>query len=564
MVKGKLLLIDDNTDLLEYLANFFSIYNYEVIKAETGKKGLELFRHYLPDIVISDIRLPDVRGTELIGKIHGINEKTPIVVITAYADRKLILDALRKGAVEILKKPFRQRQLKYLINKIETIFRQRKVEISSRFLNWEKRILEIENDIFLIPSVVNFIFSSIDYLCRDDSLIRLGLQEIVINAIEHGNLEISSEEKNRMLEKGNYAQKLVKRARKSRYRDRRVSLRVFSNPDYFKIIVEDQGPGFDTGKLPDITRPDNLLQESGKGILMAMNAFDRVGYNDRGNRVTLLKHSEFREDHPPKYLAEDEFDTRDENTRYSTLKEQFDFELNLAAEFQNTFLPRKDELAKFPDIHCDYIYQPLIKVSGDYLDINQLEEGIYSCFIADISGHGVAAALISSMLKVFFSLYAKDVLSSELLFEMLNQEFSNYLNLGEYFTSFYGIYFHKEKKFVYTNANHPAPLLLRHSTREIIPLSSRGFFVGIFKDTQFEEKEVVLEKNDRILFFTDGILEAKNAAGEEFGIQRIKEVYLREYRTTVTGMLEALMQAVNRFSGRLLEDDLTLAGMEIK
>ena len=69
------------------------------------------------------------------------------------------------------------------------------------------------------------------------------------------------------------------------------------------------------------------------------------------------------------------------------------FELNLAAEFQNTFLPKKENIKHFTGIKSDYVFNPLLKVSGDFIDISRLDENIYGYFISDISGHGVAADL---------------------------------------------------------------------------------------------------------------------------------------------------------------------------
>ena len=168
------------------------------------------------------------------------------------------------------------------------------------------------------------------------------------------------------------------------------------------------------------------------------------------------------------------------------------------------------------------------------------------------------------MLKVFFSLYGKDVLSPELLYEILNEEFFTYLNAGEYFTSFYGIYFEEENKFVYTNANHPPPLLLKVKTKEILPLNTEGFFVGVFKDTKFEEKEVLLEPGDRILFYTDGITEAKNEELEEFGEERLKKIYLEESSSEISPLIEKIKSEVFNFAAGKIEDDITIAIIEIE
>jgi sigma-B regulation protein RsbU (phosphoserine phosphatase) len=559
--------VDDNLDLLDYLKDFFMIYNYEVILAETGTEGIDKFREFLPDIVISDMRLPDKNGNIVVKEIKDIDKNVPIIIITGYSDHQLILSAMKNGAVDLLKKPFKPNDLKYLINKIETLFRKIKVKLSASFVQWEKRHIIIKNDINIIRSVVDFIFSNLDYISEDVSFMKIGLQELLINAIEHGNLDISNAEKQELLDRGDYNRVLKERMQLPEFREKVVDIKIFSTPEYLKITLEDMGKGFDPSQIPDPENPENFLKESGKGILMAIHAFDKVEYNAVGNGVTLIKYSEFVENRKSianKFDEPESIEVLSKLRRYTKMKEEFDFELNLAAEFQNTFLPKKENLRNFQGVKCDYIFKPLLKVSGDFIDISKLEENVYGYFISDISGHGVAAALISAMLKVFFSLYGKDVLSPQLLFDLLNQEFFSYLNSGEYFTSFYGIYFVEEKKFVYTNANHPAPLLLRVKTGQIIPLNTEGFFVGVFKDSTFEEKEVFLEKGDRILFYTDGIIEAKNSNHEEFGEMRLRKMYREGGSSDISQLIENIKNAVLCFTQENIEDDIAMAIIEIE
>jgi DNA-binding response OmpR family regulator len=563
--KGKILIVDDNIDLLDYLKDFFMIYNYEVILAETGAEGIDKFREFSPDIVISDMRLPDKNGNIVVKEIKEIDREVPIIIITGYSDHQLILSAMKNGACDLLKKPFKPNDLKYLINKIETLFRKIKVKLSSAFVQWEKRHLIIRNDLRIIRSVVDFIFSNIDYISEDVSFMKIGLQEVLINAIEHGNLEISNKEKKELLDRGDYNKILNKRVQDSAYKDKFVDIKVFSTPEYLKITIQDMGKGFDPTQIPDPTNPENFLEEYGKGIFMAINAFDEVEYNDIGNCVTLIKHSEIAsEDVRKTYYVEDEsFEVLSKLRYYTKLKEEFDFELNLAAEFQETFLPKKEALKNFIGVKSAYIFKPLLKVSGDFIDIIWLEENKYGYFISDIAGHGLAAALISAMLKVFFSLYGKDVLSPQLLFELLNEEFYDYLKTGEYFTSFYGIYFAEEKKFVYTNANHPAPLLLRVKTGEIVPLNTEGFFVGVQKDSIFREEKVLLEKGDRILFYTDGVIEAKNSKGKGFGEERLKKMYSEGTNSNISELLNHIQESVIEYAEDI-KDDVTIAIIEIE
>lgn len=562
--KGTILIIDDNNDLLEYLKDFFMIYDYEVILAETGNEGIEKFREYLPDIVISDMRLPDKNGNIVVKEIKAINKDVPIIIITGFSDKQLILSAMRNGALDLLKKPFKPKDLKYLINKIDTLFRKIKVKLSSSFVEWEKRQFRISNDIYAISSVVNFIFSNIDYISEEVSFMKNGLQELLINAVEHGNLNISYDEKQELLEKGDYNRHLKEKAALPTYRDKYVTIKVFSTADYLKIIIEDMGNGFDLSSIPDPENPENFLKESGKGILMALHAYDKVEYNEIGNCVTLFKYADGKQNIDIYEDGKESFEIFDKLQYYTRLKKDYDFELNLAREFQNTFLPKKEEIAKFSGVKSDYIFKPWLQVSGDFIDMLKLDDNVYGYFISDISGHGVAAALISSMLKVFFSLYGKDVLDTQGVYVMLNREFYSYLNSGEYFTSFYGIYFQKERRFMYTNANHPPPFLLRAKTGEIIPLNTEGFFVGIFNESRFDDKDVFLEPGDRILFYSDGITQARNPKHGEYGEERLIEIYKKGKNMSISDLLNKIFDEVKNFSNHKIDDDVTIAMIEIE
>jgi sigma-B regulation protein RsbU (phosphoserine phosphatase) len=101
-------------------------------------------------------------------------------------------------------------------------------------------------------------------------------------------------------------------------------------------------------------------------------------------------------------------------------------------------------------------------------------------------------------------------------------------------------------------------------TKEIIPLNTEGFFVGVFKDTKFEEREVLLESGDRILFYTDGITEAKNAQMEEFGEERLKKIYLDEATSDISPLIEKIRNEVFKFAEENIEDDITIAIIEIE
>ncbi len=564
MKKLNILIIDDDKEILNFLKEFFEMNNYNVYIAETGTEGVEEYKKRYIDMVITDLKLPDINGDIIIERIKEIDPKVPIFAITGLADKKLIDNIMKKGALDLIKKPFSAKKLKYLFKKIENYYLSFKKKDASNFVLWDKRHIRIKNDISILTKVVDYIFENIVFSSESENFLKIALQEIIINAIEHGNLRITHDDKKELILNDNYLDFILKRANEDKFKDTYVDIQVFSNPDYMKVIVRDMGDGFDYTSIPDPEEPDNFFKEFGRGILIAKSAFDSVEFNDIGNEVTLYKYADGKDKKDIKFDRRDTFNIINLLDEYEKLKETLDWELNMASDFQRGFLPKKELLSDFEGINVDFLFQPLIKVSGDFIDISKLDEGIYGFFISDISGHGVSAALISSMLKVFFSLYAADVLSPQIMYEILNKEFYKLLNQGEYFTSFYANYFSDEKKLIYTNANHPYPLVYRKAEDRFYELDTEGFFIGIFPDREFEEKEFIIKPEDRLILYTDGILEAMDEKKEQFGIDRLKQIIREEVNSSIYDLISIVNNALKRHTNNQFKDDVTLVVIDFE
>jgi len=113
----------------------------------------------------------------------------------------------------------------------------------------------------------------------------MALHEAVVNAIEHGNLELSSTLK----EKPNYMEILEKRMTESPYAERQILVATAVTPTSFSCEITDEGPGFDWQSLPDPRDPENLFKPHGRGIILMANYFDRVTFNQQGNSITMEK-----------------------------------------------------------------------------------------------------------------------------------------------------------------------------------------------------------------------------------------------------------------------------------
>ncbi len=149
--------------------------------------------------------------------------------------------------------------------------------------------IELDSNIDAVTSVIGRIEKWLKKYYTQDKVARmiLGISEILFNGIEHGNLEISYSEKTDFLDKALYFAELEKRSKLKKYRDRKVRVTYLCKNGVVKIVVKDDGNGFDWRKLPETQ--DNLYESHGRGVSIARYCFDEVNYNDKGNEVTLLK-----------------------------------------------------------------------------------------------------------------------------------------------------------------------------------------------------------------------------------------------------------------------------------
>ncbi|MGC9323697.1 MAG: PP2C family protein-serine/threonine phosphatase [Desulfomonilia bacterium] len=237
-------------------------------------------------------------------------------------------------------------------------------------------------------------------------------------------------------------------------------------------------------------------------------------------------------------------------------------QMEMAARLQKSLLP--DIYRNFNGVIFSSKFVPSIHIGGDLYDVVDLGHGLTGFIIADVSGHGVASALISSMFKMSFHNLAETVASPKILFHMLNQELRNVLS-EDYITAFYVLSDRYAKTITFTNAGHPAPLLYRKETSEIVELDTDGLFLGMFEDGLYGEMTLdSIEDGDALLLYTDCILEAENAEGKQYGKSRLKELFLKTMRETHgQDIIERIESDVRKFAGKdAFDDDFTVLLLE--
>ncbi len=289
--RPRVLVVDDEEALRTLLLRLLEREGFDPIPAADGEEAISLFRSRAPLVVVSDVKMPRMDGLTLLTEIRKIDRGAAVILMTGQGNEETLLDALRGGATNFFKKPFVVRELTDEIRRVVS-FRLEAAR-SSLFSPWlveETKSFELPPGEILYFPIINQISLQLPCLLPEEDIlnIKIGIEEMITNAVEHGNLGISFEDKSAAIQNGRFAELVAERMRDGERSRRRVFITSHLTPELFEVTVRDEGEGFNWRKLPEVA-PENLLAFNGRGILLTRIYFDEVVFNEKGNEVTLRK-----------------------------------------------------------------------------------------------------------------------------------------------------------------------------------------------------------------------------------------------------------------------------------
>lgn len=294
MNKAKLLIVDDEEINLEILKEHLSLEGYDTVSAADGVEAWEIL-HENPlqfDAVLLDRMMPRMDGIELLREIKADSrmDLLPVIMQTAKTSNDEIQEGLNAGCYYYLTKPFDGRHLIAIVASAVRDFQYfRRLKESSESTLTTLRLLNSGEFQFRTLDEARDLVSLISSACPNGGTIALGLSELMINAVEHGNLGISYDEKSELHANGNWEKEIEHRLDDPQFADRVVKLYYDKTESKVSFRVVDQGDGFDWEKYiePD---PARAFDSHGRGIPMAkMISFDSIEYHGKGNIVTGVK-----------------------------------------------------------------------------------------------------------------------------------------------------------------------------------------------------------------------------------------------------------------------------------
>jgi phosphoserine phosphatase RsbU/P len=239
-------------------------------------------------------------------------------------------------------------------------------------------------------------------------------------------------------------------------------------------------------------------------------------------------------------------------------------ELEIAREIQSGLLPSQDIAISGLEIAAKYV--PASSVAGDFYDFLVAGESGLGVLVADVSGHGVPAALSASMVKVAIHAQKDRLQDPAAVLTGLNSILCGTMR-GQFVTAAYVFVDVARRQLSYAGAGHPPLLLRRAREAKVSSIEENGLFLGTFPGCEYRTFTSNFEPADRCLLYTDGVVEAPNAAGEEFGHERLRDFLAAHALSPATLFCESLVAQIARWTagaGGPAHDDMTVVVVDYK
>jgi sigma-B regulation protein RsbU (phosphoserine phosphatase) len=235
-------------------------------------------------------------------------------------------------------------------------------------------------------------------------------------------------------------------------------------------------------------------------------------------------------------------------------RQRMEQEINIARDIQQALLPR--DFREFPHLAVSGINFPCLSVGGDYFDVFPLSDKRTAFLIADVSGKGLGAALLTTMLQGALSGMTLGTDPAR-VFNHVNRFLCSHSEVGRYATMFFGI-LDEDGEMDYINAGHPSPFLIRRGVAEE-PFTEGSYPVGLVQEAEYVTARVKLEPGDTLILFSDGVTEAMDPGEELYGVPRLREVLTGQSDCALEKLQKSILESVENFAkGAHQADDLTL------
>ena len=265
--------------------------------ADNGAEALERMRIAAPDIVVSDMLMPEMGGLEFVANVRDEFSQVPVVVVTGQGSEVLASQALRAGAASYVPKADLADGLLATIEQVLLVASStRDLERLMQSAASVRHEFHLDNDPKMISVLVGFVQRTMDQMQFCPATTRLhvalALEEAILNAIHHGNLELPQDSMpavRKDLHSARLSSLIEERRADPAFADRAISVVFQVNEERAEFVIRDQGAGFDTSTVPSREMADFADAPRGRGLVLIQNFMDAVKFNDSGNAISMIK-----------------------------------------------------------------------------------------------------------------------------------------------------------------------------------------------------------------------------------------------------------------------------------
>lgn len=289
-----------------------------------------------------------------------------------------------------------------------------------------------------------------------------------------------------------------------------------------------------------------------------MPQFKSVGYP----KLTGLRRKKSRFYTPYSYIRKKKLKLP--KTQEEVERELMDHEMQIASDIQANFLP--DRLPQLPGFEISAYYKPCKNIGGDYYDFVELDKNKVGIIIADVSGHGIPAALVMVATHAIAHVKAPEVVRPAHLMKVLNDFLVEQVPKGMFVTAEYGIIDLTTRSITLTSCGHNPAVLWRNKTGTCHYINPNGLALGITKGAVFEktlkEATVTLNMGDKVILYTDGIVEAMDENQDMYGMKRMLARIRETANKSCSETIAAVIDDVKTFSKNEIQaDDISMVAI---
>jgi len=589
MAATRALIIEDNDFTRRLLATQLEAMGYETVGASDGVEGWNILDREGKafDVVLLDRRMPNMDGMEVLSRIKASSDlqALPVIMQTAADSQQEIIEGIKAGVYYYLTKPFEPAVLlSVTASAVADYSRYRSLQ---RDVDQRTQALALmEDGRFRFRTVregrdLAVILAS---AMPNPQRVVIGLSELMLNAVEHGNLGITYDEKSTLLKERRLEQEMAERLTRPEYKDRVVEVEFERQPDCVIVTITDQGEGFDWQKYMEMD-PKRVFDSHGRGIALAHDlSFDALEYMGQGNQVMATVATgprPVRDDGDPAQavrglgsLADLSMDRSSDdrlNAMHARLhdtrkdleafKARMNQDLTAARQMQKELLPSAAWLGDMQTrlgVRLDCHFETSSELGGDLFGLRALDDTRLALWMVDFSGHGVSAALNTFRLHTLLEDMVDGMDQPGTFLTRLNNRLSGLLSTGQYATALYGVMDLESDILTYAGAATPSPLFVDVASGKVSAGLGAGLPLGVMSGVEYDTRTQAMPPGTLLFLYSDALIECGRETGDDLGREGVRRLLADTVLEQGEGFtLERLLEPFFAKVKRPLTDDLT-------